>query len=405
MARIYLDHAATTPAAPEVRAAVAECMAEGFGNPLSLHGIGVEAARAVERARRAVRSLLGERFRRVVFTSGGTEANNLAVLGLGRPRRGRRIVATTVEHSSIRAAIDAARALGAEVDLAPVGPAAEVDVERFVSAALGASFAALHLVHNELGTIADVTAVSAELARRSPETLLHVDAVAALGKLDLRAALGGASSVSISAHKAYGPRGVGALGLADGADPLPMLLGGGHEGGVRAGTQNVEGIVGFGVAAGLAAECTAPGANVPSGFAARVRGGPGGGEARSAEQPPGWMTARLAALDRRLLDGIAPLAPTLVPLVPPDRRVPGLVALAVRGMPAEVLLHRLEARGVYCSAGSACSSRLARSPVLDAIGAPPEVGMIRVSMGRSTSEADVDGFVEAVGAAIREGGA
>ncbi|MDI7269429.1 MAG: aminotransferase class V-fold PLP-dependent enzyme, partial [Myxococcota bacterium] len=167
----------------------------------------------------------------------------------------------------------------------------------------------------------------------------------------------------------------GALGLADGADPRPMLLGGGHEGGVRAGTQNVEGIVGFGVAAGLAAQCTAP------------------------------QTARLAALDRRLLDGIAPLAPTLVPLVPPDRRAPGLLALAVRGIPAEVLLHRLEARGVYCSAGSACRSRLARSPVLDAIGAPPEVGMIRISMGRPTSEADVDAFVEAVGAAIREGGA
>lgn len=346
---------------------------ESFGNPSSLHAAGIAAARAIERARRAIRAVVGERFRGLAFTSGGTEANNLAVWGLGRPRRGRRIVTTTVDHPSILEAVEAAAAAGAEVDRVGVGSFGVVDVGRLATAAAGAALVAVHAVHNELGTIVDVAALAEMLARGSPETIIHVDAVGALGRLDLPTALAGASSVSVSAHKAYGPKGVGALGFADGLHPRRMLHGGDQEGGVRPGTQNVEGIVGFGEAAKLV----------------RLE--------RSA------IAARLDALDDALLEGLASLAPALGPLVPRALRVPGLVPLALRGMPSEVFLHRLEAHGVYCSAGAACHARRPRSPVLDAIGAPADVGLIRVSMGRTTTPDDVAAFLDAAAAALREG--
>jgi len=238
--------------------------------------------------------------------------------------------------------------------------------------ARGAALLAVHLVHNELGTVVDVAALAAELARTSPETVLHVDAVQALGKLDLPAVLGGASSVSLSAHKVGAPKGCGALLLAGELSPRPLLFGGDQQGGLRPGTENVAGAASFATAARQV------------------------GAARAI------TTARMEGLDRRLRDGLVDLDERLWPLVPAARAVPGFVALGLRGLPAEVMLHRLEARGVFASAGSACHARRARSHVLDAIGAPRDVGLLRVSLGRGTTEDDVDAFLAAAHEALRE---
>jgi len=368
---VYLDHAATTPVSPEARAAFLEALDETYANPSSLHGPGVAAARVLERARDALRAAAGSRFRRVVLTSGGTEADNLAVLGLGRGGKKRRVVSTAIEHAAVLSALERLAADGVAVERLPVGPAGEVDVGRLAAAGKGAALVAVHLVHNELGTVVDVGALAAELARTSPETLLHVDAVQAPGKVDLVATVGGADAVALSAHKLGAPKGSGALLLADRANPRPLLFGGDQQEGLRPGTENVAGAAAFGVALQRAAS------------------------ERAA------LTARLVVLDGRLREGLGELGERLRPIVPAGRAVPGLVALALRGLPAEVMLHRLEQRGVVASAGSACHARRARSHVLDALGAPRETGLIRVSMGRQTTEDDVDAFLEAAREALR----
>jgi cysteine desulfurase len=332
----------------------------------------VAAARELERARDALREAAGLRFRRVVFCSGATEANNLAVLGLGRGGRKRRLVSTTIDHPSVLEALAHARELGAEVELVPVGPTGEVDIERLAAAAAGAALVAVHLVHNELGTVVDVPGLVEALSRTAPEAVLHVDAVQALGKLDLPRHLAGAASVAVTAHKVYGPKGVGALLLAGEAHPRPLLFGGEQQDGLRAGTENVPGAAAFAAAARLVI----------------------------GERPA--VRERLERLDRRLREGAAAFGERLCPLVPAGRAVPGLVAFALRGLPPEVFLHRLEQHGVYASAGSACHARHARSAVLEALGAPPEVGLIRVSMGRGTTDDHVAAFLAAAQASLPE---
>jgi len=369
-AEVYLDHAASTSVAPEVRAALVGAIEQSWANPSSRHAPGVAASRALERAREAMRDAVGTRFRRVVFTSGATEANNLAVLGLGRGGRHRKLVSTAIDHPSILAALDHARRLGAQVERVPPGPTGEIDVERLAAAAAGAALVAVHVVHNELGTVVDIPALVEILARTTPETRLHLDAVQALGKLDLPLHLAGATSVAVTAHKVYGPKGIGALLLADEARPRPLLFGGEQQDGLRPGTENVPGAVALAAASRLVV----------------------------AERPV--VGERLRRLDERLRDGVAAFGDRLAPLVPAGRAVPGLVALALRGVPAEVFLHRLEQQHVYVSAGSACHARHARSAVLDALGVPPDVGLIRVSMGRGTTEDDIDAFLAAARAAL-----
>jgi cysteine desulfurase len=369
---VYLDHAATTPVSREARAALLATLDETFANPSSLHAPGIAASAVLERSRQVLKSVSGTPFRHVVLTSGGTEANNLAVLGLGRGGRKRRLVATAIEHASVLSALEHAGAQGAEVQLAPVGSLGEVDPGALARTAHGAALLAVHLVHNELGTVVDVAALAAELARTSPETVLHVDAVQALGKLDLPSVLGGAWSVTLSAHKVGAPKGCGALLLVGELSPRPLLFGGDQQSGLRPGTENVAGAAAFAAAA------------------------------RQVVADRAATTARLEHLDGRLRDGLIDLGERLWPLVPAARAVPGFVALGLRGLPAEVMLHRLEARGVYASAGSACHARRKRSHVLDALGVPEDVGLIRVSMGRGTTEDDVDAFLAAAHDALRE---
>jgi len=319
-----------------------------------------------------VAKLLGASAREIVFTSGATEANNLALSGLGarRPGRGGIVVGAT-EHASVRAAAEALATEGTAVTRLRLASDGGPDLE-----ALGEALdsrpavVAQMLVSNELGSLYPLAEVSRVVrARGGGVTRLHVDAIQALGKIDFRMAAIGADSVTLSAHKIHGPKGVGALVLAGDGRVRPLIHGGGQESGRRSGTENVAGIVGFGRAVELAIE---------------------GLEA---------TRAHLAALRARLLERIEGLdgVSLLLPGGPDAPHSPAIVSLVVPGAAAEVWLHHLDARGVAVGTGSACQARKSElSPVLLAAGLTPREarGVLRLSFSRENTLEEVERAAE-----------
>lgn len=377
MRTAYLDHAASSPIAPEVRAAMEPWLGEGFANPSSRHGPGARAREALEEARRALAAVVGADPERLVLCSGGTEANNLGVLGQARARvrHGRHVVLGPTEHASVRAPAELLREEGFEVESARLDARGELDLEDLASRLRADTvLVAQMLVSNELGTIYPVQRVSRLVRARAPRAALHVDAVQALGKLEVSLADLGATSVAFSAHKLQGPKGAGALALARGAPlPRPILVGGGQEHGLRAGTENVAAQVGFAKAAELA-------------------------EARRAVSA--LQLEQLAAHFRAGLERI----PALTVLEAGARRSPAIVAVAVDGPPAEVLLHHLDALGVFAGAGSACQAKKRElSPALLALGLEPERArrVLRFSFGPPTTRAELDHALDALERTLR----
>jgi len=378
MPAIYLDHAATTPLLPAVRAALEPFLAEDFGNPSSRHPLGVRAAGALDEARRRVARAVGARPAGVIFTAGGTEANNLAVQGFARARRrrGQHVVLGPTEHPSVRAPALALREEGFEVEEASLDARGDLDLadlERRLRP--DTVLVALMLVSNELGTLYPLARAARLVRARSPAAALHADAVQAAGKVELSLPELGVDSLAVSAHKIHGPKGAGALVLAEGTEPpRPLLQGGGQEGGLRSGTENVAGCVGLSVALELAA-------------ADAERGAPALAAARTG-------LARLLAE----VDGVRVLAPG-------SARAPSILAAVLPGPPAEVWMHHLEAHGVMTSAGSACHAKnKAVSPALLALGLSPDEArrVLRFSFARTTTPADVEGAAAALGAVARE---
>ncbi|MEW6073354.1 MAG: cysteine desulfurase family protein [Planctomycetota bacterium] len=370
---IYLDHAATTPLAPGVAAAMAPFLAEAFGNPSSRHPLGVRAARALEEARGCVARILGTAPAGIVFTAGGTEANNLAVQGLARARRrdGRHVVVGPTEHPSVRQAAAALAEEGFEVETARLGADGGLDLDGFASLLRPDTvLVAQMLVNNEFGTVYPIARLARIVRARAPRAALHVDAVQGPGKLEVSLAGLGADSLAIAAHKLHGPKGAGALALAPGARPRPLLFGGGQEHGLRSGTENVAGCVGLARALAIADERLAATRAALAGF-------------------------------RTILAGIVAEIPGARLLAPGGELSPAIVALVLPPPPAEVWLHHLEARGVLASAGSACHAKTHEiSPAFRALGfgEAEARGMVRFSFSRTTAEAEV----RAAGERLRE---
>jgi cysteine desulfurase len=375
----YLDYAASAPLRAEALAAMLPLLERPAANPSSQHGPGRAARAAVETAREQVAALVGAAPAEVVFTSGGTEADNLAVKGalLARPEGARRLVCTAVEHHAVLDAAAWAEAdAGARVALAPVDPAGRVDLERLAGllepgrTALVAVMAA----NNEVGTGQPVTA-AAELAHAAGALLL-CDAVQAAGLPGVDIGRDGIDLLALAAHKLGGPTGVGALVVRSGAELRPLLHGGGQERGLRSGTLPAAAIAGFGAAAAAAlAEREAPG-----------------------------FAAGLAALRARLLAGVRALEPDVVVNGDPEMGLPGLLSVRFPGRRAEDLLLLLDRQGVACSAGSACASgAVTPSHVLLAMGrgAAEARETVRFSLGHASTEADVDAAVAAVGGALQ----
>lgn len=354
---VYLDYNATAPLKPAVIEAMTAALAE-CGNASSVHRFGRLARRAVETAREDVAALVNAMPRQVVFTSGGTEANNLALKAIGA---GRRLIVSAVEHDSVLKAAP-------EAEILPVDRRGEVDV-----AALQAvleqdqrpALVAVMLANNETGAVQPV-ARAAHLAH-AHGALVHCDAVQAAGKLDIDMQRLGADTLALSAHKLGGPQGIGALVISDALDVRPLLVGGGQERGWRAGTENAAAIRGFGVAARLARE------DLP------------------AMQGLAMLRDDMEALMRRA-------APEAVVFASGPGRLPNTSCIALPGVSAETQVMALDLAGVAVSAGSACSSGKVRpSHVLRAMGATPEMAnsAIRISLGWRTAPADIDHLVDA----------
>lgn len=371
-----LDHAATTALRPEVAEAMAPFGADRYGNPSGTHRLARDAVRAVDEARERVAAVLGCEPGEVVFTSGGTEADNHAVTG-GMPPRDGVPVCSAVEHHAVLEPVEALGGRTVRVD-----PTGRVDLDHLASVLdeLGssASVVSVMLANNETGVVNDLDAVAEVVRTHEPEVPgvpVHTDAVQAAAWLDLAVAARAADLVSVSAHKLGGPKGVGALVARRHAHLRPLLLGGGQERGRRSGTLNVAGIVGF--AAAL--------------------------EAAAAEREE--ATDRVAKLRDRLAEGLAATVPGLVRTVPDGAApvLPSVLHVCIEGVESETLLFLLESDGVMASAAASCASGAQEpSHVLAAMGVPTGLarGSLRLSLGWSSTERDVDLALRAVPAAV-----
>ena len=367
--RVYFDHNATTPVDPAVAEAVVRALTAEFGNASSVHHFGQQAKGVLDDARTAVAKLIGGEPSEVVFTSGGTEADNFALRGVAEalePTGRRHLIASSIEHEAVLTTFKALARRGWNTTLLPVGTSGVVspDVLRDALTDKTAVVSVMH-ANNEIGTIQPV----AELARIAHErgALFHTDAVQSAGKIptDVRAL--GVDLLSLSAHKFYGPKGAGALWIKRGTRISAILTGGKHERNRRAGTENVPAIAGFGVAAQRAMSKLTADAN------------------------------RLGALRDRLEASVLSSVPGTAINGAKDQRVPNTTNISFEGIEAESLLIALDLEGIAVSTGSACSSgTLEPSHVLRAMGLPTHrtQNSIRISLGSGNTDAEVDYFLE-----------
>ena len=366
----YLDHAATTPMRPEARDAMLPWLTDRFGNPSGSHPVARAARAAVEDARERIAALLGVEPSGVVFTGGGTEADNLAIGGAARGRPGV-VVASAAEHHAV---LHSAEAFGAEVRTVALDGDGAVDLDQ-LAASLDETVGVVSvmLVNNEVGTIAPLAEVAALVRRRAPGAVLHTDAVQGAPWLDLRSAAADADLVSISGHKFGGPQGVGALAIRNGTELQPIVHGGGQERERRSGTHNVAGIVGMAAALDAVA-------------------------ARRLEEGE-----RVAKLRERLVDGLLAGVDGAVETGDRSMKVAGNAHLRFPGVESEALLVLLDEGGICASAGSACASgALEPSHVLVAMGldATDAASSVRFSLGWTSTDAEIDAALAAVPLAV-----
>ncbi len=367
---IYLDHAATTPVRPEVREAMLPYLTEVFGNPSSAHAFGRAARDALDGAHERVASALGAEPREIVFTSGGTEANNLAIKGAAwaAKARGHRIVSTAIEHHAVGHVLRHLEKFGFEVVEVPVDRYGRADPDA-VDAAITdrTTLVSVMLANNEVGTIQPIREI-VERVRRHRGVLVHVDAVQAAPYLPLDVRELDVEFLSIAAHKFEGPKGIGALYVRNGTHVLAQQHGGEQERHRRAGTENVAGAVGLATAYELTV----------------------------AERPA--TARRLTRLRNRLRDAVSTVPGTEL-TGHPSERLPGLLSIIARGVDGTAVALALDLEGIAVSVGSACTTGSTDpSHVLAAMGYPPDEarGALRVSLGRTTTDAEVDMAAEAI---------
>jgi cysteine desulfurase len=372
--RAYFDYNATTPVDPDVLGAMLPFLSDTYGNASSIHSFGQHARTAVERARDSVADLLGAKTSEIVFTSGGTEADNLAIFGVveatSAPRK--HIISTTIEHPAVLNACQSLESQGVEVTYVSVGRSGAVDPEE-IRHAIRPETILISVMHanNETGVIQPVE----DIGRIAEEfgVLFHVDAVQSAGKVSFDVLRIGAHLLSISAHKIYGPKGAGALYVRSGTSVSPQFRGGHHERDLRPGTENVPGIVGLGKAAELSL-------------------------AHLGEDCVG-----IAVLRDRLESAVLEQIPSARVNGREAQRVPGTTNFCFDGAGGEALVIALDLQGIACSTGAACSSGAVEpSHVLLAMGLSPEEARssVRFSLGRTTTKEEVDALIAALPAAV-----
>jgi cysteine desulfurase len=366
--RVYLDHNASTPVHPEVMAAMLPYFEERFGNPSSIHAFGRETREGLEIAREQIAHFLRAGKEEIVFTSGGTESDNLAVKGVAAARRQGHIITSRIEHHAVLRTCQSLEATGFEVTYVPVDGFGMVNPDD-VRRAVRPDTILISIMHanSEVGTIEPIRDIG-RIARER-DIPFHVDAVQTFGKIPIDLDAFGVDLLSFSSHKIYGPKGVAALFIRKGTKMASVQHGGEHERRRRAGTENAPGIVGFGKAVEVRARDMAAEA------------------------------VRVTALRDRLWEGISARVPEARLNGHPTERLPGTGNVCVRHVESESLVLGLDLKGIGLSAGSACSSgNVEPSYVLVAMGVPLDwaMGSIRCSLGRSTTADDIDYVVDAI---------
>lgn len=375
---IYLDNSATTRPYPEAVEAMIEMLQTHYGNPSSLHRKGLTAEKEVDKARDRIARALGVKKTELLFTSGGTEANNLALFGAAQQyaSRGKHLITTQIEHACVFEAAEELQKRGYDVTFLPVNADGAVELEDVKRAWRDDTIlVSIMYVNNETGAIQPIQKIGAFLKDKR-KTLFHVDAVQAFGKFPLKIKEAGIDLLSVSSHKIHGPKGVGALYIRDGVHLAPLFYGGGQERNVRSGTENVPGIVGFGAAAERAMREMKEASERMSGLR-------------------DLLIRELAQIERVRIN--TPVAQGLA--------APHIVNASFPGVRGEVLVHALETAGIFVSTGSACSSKdKIYSRVLQVTGLPePDLeGAIRFSLSAATTEEEIRTTVQILSATVAD---
>lgn len=370
----YLDNSATTRCLESVRDIVVKVMTEDYGNPSSRHKKGLTAELYLREAREQIARTLKVQEKEIYFTSGGTESNNWALIGsaLANRRAGKHIITTSVEHAAVIQPLMYLEEQGFRVTYLPVDRYGRISLTKLEEAICEDTIlVSVMYVNNELGAVEPVEEIGRLLKEKYPQILFHVDAIQAYGKYQIRPRRMGIDLLSVSGHKIHGPKGIGFLYVNEKVKLKPLILGGGQQKGMRSGTDNVPGAAGLGVAA------------------------------REAYADFEEKRQHFLELKAHFMEGVSELPDVVLNSLPGEEGAPHIVSVSFRGVRSEVLLHALEERGIYTSAGSACSSnkKLPVSPVLKEIGMEKSLldATLRFSFGRFNTIEEIDYCIETLG--------
>ena len=369
----YFDNSATTRCYPEVAEIVVKTMTEDFGNPSAMHLKGVEAEKYVREAAQILAKILKVNEKEIIFTSGGTESNNLALFGGAdaNKRSGNHIITTSVEHAAVGQPAERLEQMGYEVTIVPVDHRGVVQLEALEKALRPDTILVSPMyVNNEVGAVMPVEEIAKLVHEKSPKALYHVDAIQAFGKYRIYPKKAGIDMLSVSSHKIHGPKGVGFLYINEKARIQPQILGGGQQAGMRSGTDNVPGIAGLGVAAKM----------VYTDFDKKIE--------------------HMYQLKERLAEGFLKLPDVRLNGMEIREGAPQILSASFLGVRSEVLLHTLEEKGIYVSAGSACSSHKRKAAgTLSAMGmeAAQRESTLRFSFSEENTFEEVDYALEVIG--------
>ena len=370
--QVYLDNSATTKCYDEVAELVCRVMCEDYGNPSSMHHKGVEAEQYVRYAKETLARLMKVNEKEILFTSGGTESDNIALIGtaMAHHRRGRHLITTRMEHPAVLQTMTYLERQGFDVTYLSVDSEGRIRLQELERAIRKDTIlVSIMHVNNEIGSVQPIAEAGELIKRCNPQTLFHVDAVQGFGKFRIYPSRMNVDLLSVSAHKIHGPKGVGFLYIRAGARVNPIIYGGGQQKGMRSGTENVPGIAGLAKAADLVYE--------------------------NLDQD----VDRMYELRQKLIDGVSRIEDVRVNGCPGREGAPHIVSLSVRGVRSEVLLHALEEKEIYVSAGSACSSNKPQiSDTLKAIGVERDLlgSTIRFSLSVFTTAAEIEYTIQAL---------
>lgn len=368
----YLDNSATTKCFDEVKDIVVKTMTEDYGNPSAMHLKGVEAEKYVKEAAAAIAKTLKVQEKEIFFTSGGTESDNWALVGtaLANCRQGKHIITTSFEHAAVSAPLDWLKGQGYDLTVIPVDEKGNLSMEELEAAIRPDTILVSTMyVNNEVGAVVPVETVAKLVHEKNPKTVYHVDAIQGYGKYRIYPKRAGIDLLSVSSHKIHGPKGVGFLYVSEKVKIQPLILGGGQQKGMRSGTDNVPGIAGLGIAARMVYEDHEE-------------------KIEKLRALKSYLAENLSAMERVVINGPAP-----------EDGAPHIVNASFLGVRSEVLLHTLEEKGIYVSAGSACSShKRAASATMTAISADKErrESAIRFSLSEFTTKEELDHTLEEI---------